>query len=434
MTLSLVNFRLLDAPSKATYGSYVFEPYWEGFRHLFQAFAWKNPAYPTLKQRVFHLIAGAGLIFPFANYVVYFTLRYFNQRSTQLNIPPRPGVTSQIRPPTGNIERIQYAANLARDSVRQNILSTTLQTEIHKFITRAETNATNLLREQGREGALVVVENAEKEFAAIVLQLKEISLLAVAVIEGRMKQVTDGNLAWHTTIVSILLRRGSIEEFNSCLREGDTNGFLRGQFTEFMGGTLFHHLTRTDRYLEYIPCFRGLSFDPAIQDLWGNTCLVWAIANAANGSARAILQLFNRGPYLDVQCLLHANTALHLAVGKGYHDRSQDGAILACSNLELVKQMIALGANLNLQNQDGNTPLHLAFLRRNKEMVAALIQGGADQTLRNQQGYTPRDLLRATYPQACQILQETVAVFTLDPEEFHKNTGLYTDRASNADF
>jgi ankyrin repeat protein len=125
--------------------------------------------------------------------------------------------------------------------------------------------------------------------------------------------------------------------------------------------------------------------------MFGNTGLIGACANASNRSAREILRVFGGGPYLDVQCP-RGNTALHLLVGKGYKNKNYNGAILACSNLELLKMIITLKADVNLPDKMGNTPLHLAHLRCDCEMVKALLDAGAKKEMTNRKGQKPADL------------------------------------------
>ena len=56
------------------------------------------------------------------------------------------------------------------------------------------------------------------------------------------------------------------------------------------------------------------------------------------------------------------------------------------SDEELVKAFIAFGANVNAQDNSGNTPLHIAA---NEEMVQILIGAGANIHIQNNSKYTP---------------------------------------------
>lgn len=56
--------------------------------------------------------------------------------------------------------------------------------------------------------------------------------------------------------------------------------------------------------------------------------------------------------------------------------------------LDMVNELIARGANLNLQNEKGDTALIVAATWGRDEMVKALIQSGADIYIDNSAGYT----------------------------------------------
>ncbi len=61
---------------------------------------------------------------------------------------------------------------------------------------------------------------------------------------------------------------------------------------------------------------------------------------------------------------------------------------------EVVRALLAAGANSNIADRWGNTPLTKAvyFYRGNGECVVALLRGGADPDRKNSHGKSPRDL------------------------------------------
>ncbi len=139
--------------------------------------------------------------------------------------------------------------------------------------------------------------------------------------------------------------------------------------------------------------------------------LLWAIANAHNHVA---MELINQGAAhgqdLNIQDNWPMkNAAIHLAVAKGYTVRSKDGQMLKFSNLDLVKKMVELDADLNLQNGLGNTPLHLAHLRRDTETIQFLLENGAKTGIKNLNGETPQEMSNKNYEAATKILWETVS-------------------------
>jgi ankyrin repeat protein len=58
-------------------------------------------------------------------------------------------------------------------------------------------------------------------------------------------------------------------------------------------------------------------------------------------------------------------------------------------NLNLVNDLIVLGANLDLQDEDGETPLHGATIKGNEEIARILIDAGANVNVQTNYGKTP---------------------------------------------
>ena len=66
-------------------------------------------------------------------------------------------------------------------------------------------------------------------------------------------------------------------------------------------------------------------------------------------------------------------------------------AVIICNN-ELTRLLIELGADINKQNKDGDTSLHYAVMFNN-EIVSLLVAGGADITIKNKLGLTAKYFL-----------------------------------------
>lgn len=61
----------------------------------------------------------------------------------------------------------------------------------------------------------------------------------------------------------------------------------------------------------------------------------------------------------------------------------------ATNNLEVLNLLIAAGANPNVQNSNGGTPLHVAALFGYADVGIALLDAGANPTIADQNGSTP---------------------------------------------
>lgn len=75
------------------------------------------------------------------------------------------------------------------------------------------------------------------------------------------------------------------------------------------------------------------------------------------------------------------NTGLHWAASLGL--------------AEMARLLIDNGADLDIRNEDGDTPLHWAAGEGQKELVVILIAHGADTNARGKNGWTPLRLAEA---------------------------------------
>jgi ankyrin repeat protein len=122
--------------------------------------------------------------------------------------------------------------------------------------------------------------------------------------------------------------------------------------------------------------------------------LGWTALHAATDAAQvdAARVLIAHGAKLD----LHDErgyTPLHIAgnssLGKG-SQKSTEAARNAIARL-----LIDHGADVNARTLHQDTPLHCAVLSRDAELVRMLMAAGADPSLKNVQGCTPSDLNRS---------------------------------------
>jgi hypothetical protein len=116
----------------------------------------------------------------------------------------------------------------------------------------------------------------------------------------------------------------------------------------------------------------------AKEECTDNTPLMWAIANANNEFAYDLLEKVSNNssiPFIDIDhiSLKFSNTALHLAVAKGYEDMDSNSKPTIRSNLELVSKLIECGSNPNILTDNGLSALDIAVMRGDIEMVQSIL-------------------------------------------------------------
>ncbi|WP_206485855.1 ankyrin repeat domain-containing protein [Thalassotalea sp. G2M2-11] len=107
-------------------------------------------------------------------------------------------------------------------------------------------------------------------------------------------------------------------------------------------------------------------------------------------------------PVVMEQAAVHENPMfLQLCLEHGANPDTLDGyksspVIIEAakhSRLANVKLLVKHGANFNLQNKSGNTPLHLAIAVKNYDIAHFLVLSGASLKIENKWGYTPVEQL-----------------------------------------
>ncbi|HEV3269211.1 MAG TPA: ankyrin repeat domain-containing protein [Candidatus Rhabdochlamydia sp.] len=426
MPIQLTSQYLLLNPPKHIVADLLIQPYALGYAYLTHAINTRCENRPNLKlyEKVLCVLIGASLLIPIVNTIMYVALRVlcsYNRQTTE---------TDQIPPPASNFDKapyiqpIQEARNQAH-TVAQKIKDSLIKKDIQDFINEISETAQQLIETLSDiDLCSSITENAQQE---LFCTKEQIQYLVDTQEEGSISAlsqpitISENALNWAREI-SKVTRENNKNQFTILLEEGKNNNFINLKFRHFLGGTLFHHFSKMEWTKDYFISLISAGIDPSLQDNWGNTGLIWAIANARNTNALLILQELGQGSYLDIQCSLHKNTALHLAITKGYKDRSKHGECLTVSNLELVNTLLRLKANPNLQTKEGYTPLHLACARRDNAMISALIKAGADPDIKDNKGQTPKDLLSIGYSEASKILRKnTCDTYLLNEEEYEAN-------------
>ncbi len=93
--------------------------------------------------------------------------------------------------------------------------------------------------------------------------------------------------------------------------------------------------------------------------------------------------------FLDMLKLLIANGAdIHQKDFAGQTALHRAALAPKGETLELIKYLITQGADVNAKDREGNTPLFIAYAVKNDEVVNLLINSGADTTIKNNLGVT----------------------------------------------
>lgn len=88
------------------------------------------------------------------------------------------------------------------------------------------------------------------------------------------------------------------------------------------------------------------------------------------------------------------------------HERNLSPLQVACQSAgspgccSRVSALLGHGAAIDLLDDGGNTPLHMAAISRSAEVVDLLLRAGADETVANAVGQTPADGVRSTHTSA----------------------------------
>jgi ankyrin repeat protein len=81
----------------------------------------------------------------------------------------------------------------------------------------------------------------------------------------------------------------------------------------------------------------------------------------------------------------------------------------AAGHEKIVSMLLKNGADPNIREQGGYTPLHAAAQNADKEMIRTLLYGGADLAIRSDDGMTALDVAReAGHTEAAKVLQEGI--------------------------
>ncbi|KAJ7409693.1 Protein phosphatase 1 regulatory subunit 12B [Pitangus sulphuratus] len=132
-------------------------------------------------------------------------------------------------------------------------------------------------------------------------------------------------------------------------------------------------------------------------------------------------QWLNSGRIEDVKQPRTGATALHVAAAKGYSE------VMSLEHMEWdiawgnkVQKLLMAGFNLNVQDNDGWTPLHAAAHWGVKEACSILAEALCDMDIRNKLGQTPFDVADEGLVEHLEMLQKKQTVLRSEKETRNK--------------
>ncbi len=227
-----------------------------------------------------------------------------------------------------------------------------------------EISRSSPLDDKSREFLLSLIEEYEKNKALIIQQRQQNTDTATNTTEN----------ATANALNIILAKQPLSESIYSQFIQDVQNSLINNQDPSFRHFIINAALVGNSDVIK--PLYEAGEDFSAIDLYFDNTALTWAIANANNQFAYDLLEFAQKNADATI-AINHKtegyNTALHLAVAKGYLDKDSDNRNVGKSNLELVRNLLKCGADPNItndiNNDSGCTALDLAVARRDVEMV-----------------------------------------------------------------
>ena len=123
------------------------------------------------------------------------------------------------------------------------------------------------------------------------------------------------------------------------------------------------------------------------EDPWGNTPLMWAIANSSVAFVCKVLEKNCPEQVKLKSSHCNGNTPLILAASKGWKHKGTHGP-----QDIIIRNLLEADTDINAQDVFGRTALHYACLHRDTDLIGLLREKGAIWDVQDKQGHTPFEL------------------------------------------
>lgn len=137
-----------------------------------------------------------------------------------------------------------------------------------------------------------------------------------------------------------------------------------------------------------------------------------------------LILAIHRGVIDDIKKLISSGVDLN------HKDRNGSTAIYNCctpQQLHLARFLVSVGAQLNVANIRGNTPLHVAVERGSKETILLFMLNNADPTAVNANGQKPEDINPELKPLIWALNKDKASYRLLNDNQKKKLTQIFDD-------
>jgi len=172
------------------------------------------------------------------------------------------------------------------------------------------------------------------------------------------------------------------QEKNKCIDGLDEFDIITGSYLEVNGKIIY----TGENYINHT---RALTSFANSMSCYGECCYMYELIKFVhNISSHLCKTMYDAAKEGHLDCINLLYTEDNQSVNeRGYDDETPLHVAISRNNIESVKLLIKLGANVNMINPDRETPLHYAT--RSVEMCKILIENGAKINEKQRSDYTP---------------------------------------------